>query len=536
MIEIQSWAEIPQDKYDAAYALLSQMLREGHPELDQKRGAIHDVALGPAAALTSAARVETARLVASGSIKGLTETVVGVDDDIAQALFADYGISPRLGTVATGVISVVISRLVPVVIPAGFRLSSGTLVFETTASFTGRPLAADVQSTADRPITDQGDGTWAFEIDVQALEVGSAYLVRQGTTLLPEKAVTHVVTYRASRDFQDGRNADTVETMLAQFQTGIAAKTWSHPSNVLALVRAQEGFESVEISVVGAGSPAQLRDKHGVFEFAAGNRVDLWFKSPTPPTLQSFELDALYLGFVGGSPRWRVVVPRTALPGFYAIEYVYRSSRSSTLTASNLSATAGFDREAGDPDIVNALEAAFSAFSTTTIEFNDAPEPGEALTPNVSTVKYTLTGMVCSGIADLQSALTSDTLAPVAGDLVVRGAAPCFVAVSVDVTSLSGVPQGEIAIACSDYVQGLGFNGRVYASRLQQIVADRLPFGVELVRIQLSGVIYRPDGDRQAIRGVDRLSAPYEPDAMLTDATVGFYLSPGNVAFNVVNP
>ena len=105
-----------------------------------------------------------------------------------------------------------------------------------------------------------------------------------------------------------------------------------------------------------------------------------------------------------------------------------------------------------------------------TVEFNDPPESNEALTPNVSTVKYTLTGLICPGVADLQAALTAPGVAPVAGDLVVRGAVPCLVSVDVGLTSLTGVPQGDIAIACSDYVQNLGFDGRVYASRLQFVV------------------------------------------------------------------
>ena len=122
----------------------------------------------------------------------------------------------------------------------------------------------------------QPDGTFTFAVDVQAVLIGLSGGLRQGDLVTPSKPIPNLIRAAATTDFVGGKDAELNADLVNRLELGIAAKSWSNGNNVAALIRQQAGFSDAIVSVVGAGAPEMLRDKHSLFPLAYGNRVDAY--------------------------------------------------------------------------------------------------------------------------------------------------------------------------------------------------------------------------------------------------------------------
>lgn len=531
-IAVTSWDQVTQADYDAAFLLLSQIVAERHPELDQRRGAIHDVNLMVLAVLSAAMRIEEARLLESNSILAIQQDPTLADPDTAARLFSRFLVQPRVGSQATGLVTVVVSKPAPLVIPAGSVFTANSQQYTADYSVAARANSADILSPTDKLLVPQVDGTFLFTFNVTAVASGSSGIIGQRTPVLSAKPIANFVAAYAAQDFTGGQDPDTVTTMLARLENGIAAKTWSNASNIAALVRSHVSFPDAHVSVIGAGDAEMLRDKHSVIPISFGNRVDLWVKQPTIVTTVNLTKSATYVGPGPTGPLWSLPLTRNDLPGVYAVTSLVRTGRGDSGSVLPSSFTRNYTAGTGDPDIVTALEAGFSRYQSGTVSFTDSFNIGETLAPG-SVVDYTVTAILTAGLGELQDFVDSPALRPVAGDVVVRGAVPMFVSVELQLDSKPAtVSEPAIAAAIASYVNGSGFVGYVYASKIAALVLPLLPGGVNLKRIRMSGILFRPDGSTAVYRDRELLQIPDEPARMVTAKTAAFYLDQSAVSVN----
>jgi uncharacterized phage protein gp47/JayE len=531
-IAVTSWDQVTQADYDAAFLLLSQIVAERHPELDQRRGAIHDVNMMVLAVLSAALRIEEARLLESNSILAIQQDPTLADPETAARLFSRFLVQPRAGSQAAGLVTVVVSKDSPLVIPAGSVFTANSQQYTADYSVAARANSADILSPTDKLLLPQVDGTYLFTFNVTAVASGASGIISQRTTVLPVKPIANFVAAYAAQDFTGGQDPDTVTTMLARLENGIAAKTWSNAANIAALVRSHTAFPDAHVSVIGAGAPEMLRDKHSVIPISFGNRMDVWVKQPAIVTTVNLTKSATYTGLGADGPLWSLALTRADLPGVYAVTSVVRTGRGDSASVRPSSFTRDYVPSSGDPDIVNALEAGFSRYQSGVVTFSDNFNVDESLSVG-DTVDYTVTAILTADLGDLQDFLDSPTLRPVSGDVVVRGAAPMFVSVELQLDAKPAtVSEADISAAIAGYVNGSGFDGYIYASKIAALVLPLLPSGVNLKRIRMSGILFRPDGSTSVYRDRELLQVPDEPSRMVTAKTTAFYLDPSAVSVN----
>ena len=534
-IAVTTWDEVDQDNYDAARAVLAEIVVERHPEVETRGGTISDLVLTLQGVLSAAGRIERQRLLESNSVLQAIQNPNLVDSATLDDLFSNYFVTRENGGFASGQVTISLSQPTPTVIPQGFVFSAGTRDFITTNSFAARLTEADVLSDTDRVLTKQPDGTYTFLVDVKAAVIGSASTLRQGDVVTLSKPVANVLQAFATNDFTGGADPEANSDLVARLELGIAAKTWSNSTNVAALVRKQPGFADARVSVCGAGAPEMLRDKHSLFPIAYGNRVDIYVKTLSQPTVTTVTLPATYIGNGLNGPIWQIAIGRDDMPAVYAVTRLRRGSRVASAVVAPTTVAGQYTAAAGDPDIVTPIEAAFSRFQSLLVTFTDAADPSDTLVANVTQVDYFVTGTALMNISDLQAALTAPALKALAGDVVVRAAVPCLVSLEVDFDRITdAVPTTTIASALADYVNKSDFNGAIYTSRIMSIVSSFLPSGVNLQRVRISGIVLGPDGSKRLFRSFEFLAAPYDPANMITPATVAFYLDPSDIAFNAI--
>jgi len=531
-IQVTHWDEVTQADFDLAFAQQVQIVNEKHPELDTRRGAIHDISLTLQAVLAAALRISQQRFMDSSSLLAISENPELADPDTVARLFSRFLVTPRPGAQATGLITVVVSQPTPLVLPAGTVFTAESQSYTTDYSVAARANVSDILSPTDKLLEPQVDGTYAFTFNVTAVVPGSAGIIRQKTVTTPEKPIANFVTAYAAQDFTGGQDADTTTTMLSRLQGGIAAKTWSNSANLAALVKSHPLFTSAQVSVVGAGDPEMLRDKHSVFPVAFGNRVDVWVRQPGGAPTATIVKAATYTGPGVNGPLWRIPLTRDELPGAYVILSVLRSGRANSATVVPTQFVREYAPSNSDPDITSALEAGYSRYQSGYLVFTDAFEAGETLAVG-ATVNYAVTGSLTPDLPALQTFLDSAELRPVAGDVVVRGAVPCFLSVDLRFdTAISDTVRANIQTAVAKSVNSLGFSGTVYASSIAALVLPLIPAGVNLRRIRLTGVLFRPDGTYTVSRDRELLQIPDEPGRMVSSKTAAFYLDPSSVAVN----
>jgi hypothetical protein len=534
-IPVTTWDEIDQADFDAVRSLQTEIIAERHPEISTRSGAISDLVLTLHGVLGAAGMIERTRLLESNSLLLAIQNPAAIDSGTLDALFSNYFVTRQSGGFGVGQVTLVLSQASPLVIPSGFVFTAGTRDFTAVASFAARTSAAAVLSSTDRVLTLQSDGTFTLVIDVQAAMIGAAGGLRQGATLTLSKSLPFVTQAYATNDFTGAADPESNTDLVNRLELGLAAKTWSNATNTAATIRQQPGFSAASVSVIGAGDPEMIRDKHSLFPLAYGNRVDAYVKTAGLPSVATVPLAAVYIGPGVSGPIWQISMGRTDIVGFYAISQLLRVGRIASAVVAPLTVSRTYTAAAGDPDIAVAVEAAFSSFQSAVVTFIDAAEPGDVLVPNVTSVAYQVTGIFIGGLDTLQASLTAPAVKPLAGDMVVRAAVPCLVSVNIDFDVITAdLPKTAIAAAVAGYVNKLGYGVGIYNSHIVGIVAGFLPSSINLQRVQLSGIILGPDGSRKLYRSLEFLGSPNDPANMITPNTVGFFLDPADIAFNTI--
>ena len=532
-IEVTSWNEIDQADFDAAFALVSQIVAEEHPELHTRSGVIKDIVLRLHGVLGGAARVERQRFLASNSLLALQTNPDLADTTIVDQNLSNYRITRNAGANASGTITIVLSSATPIVIPFGYVFLAGSLEFTSNASYASRVSSTDLVTETDRLMTANQDGTYSFTISVTANQLGTASQLHVGDTLALSNPISGVVRVYVTQDFTGGQDAESNAALLSRLESGMALQSWSNTTGIATIINKQSGFTNAAVSVIRSGDPEMLRDRHGLFPISYGNRIDAWVKLPQTPSVTSIAKKAKYIETTTAGVVWEITLDRHDIPGVYFIETLLRTGRASTQVVKPQSMTRQYSSESTDPDIANALESGFSAFQGMVVRFIDTPDSADTLVANTTLVDYTVTGWCINGLEDLQTTLMSDSVKPPAGDIVVRSAVPCFMSVNILVDKKPAtLDTAAIGTAVASLVNNTGFVGNIYSSRIASTVQPLLPAGVNIVRIQLSGLVYGPDGSQKLYRDRDVIQAPDLPTKMVTANTVGFYLDAGGVVVN----
>lgn len=524
-------------------AELVQRLQEALPNVDLRRGVVHDLIAHTAALIATGQAGNIEQLRQSFSLKLVAEDPTLATDELVDALLANYRLARIEGSAARGEVRVVISRLVPMTIPSGFVFTAGDVDFVTESAFAIRTAESLVVSTTDRALLPLGDGNFAFTLPVVATAVGPEGALRRNASMIPVQPIVSFVNAYAEADFTDGIAGETTEELLTKLETGAAIRAYSSRTSIEAMIRHHPDFNQVlAVSVIGFGDAEMQRDKRSIVPFSGGGRTDVYVRTERLPRLISLTKTArLIYKESAGHGIWQFSVLKSDAPGFYRVR--------SVLEAEAAVGDAGFEvtediraldltAENEAPDLLTGTEGAYSKFQAATIRFRDTTTPIANLVAGQSEAEYRVE-LECLPLLDaLQDFVGAPETVNPAGDVLVRAPIPAFLIINFTIHKPAAATAPDVAAIKADLAEAvntLGFVPALYASLLSATVHAHLSAGMYLSAIDMFAQIRRPSGTLTYLRSNEVLQLPTVPAESVSPNTTVFFLDPSDIGIAVVD-
>ena len=539
-IALRPFTQLDPDAVAAALAETVQRVQEDNPRLDLRRGVFAELLAYYHAVLDTQRRTYTNDLLNSRSLLAIEADPTLADPDAVDDIMSNFRVSRKAGQFASGEVTVVLSDDVTVTIAQGSVWSARGKQFVTTRVYTAKAEASLVSSASDRLLTKLSDGNWAFTIEVQAVAEGEAYTVPRDTLVVPTVVPPNYVTSFATSDFKPGFLAETNVELLAKLQEGIAAKALSNRVNMAAALRNVEAFSRiVAMSIVGHGDAELVRAYHSILPLALGGRCDWYIRTVEQPTEKTSTVTAtLRAKNADGTGIWQFAYGKDAAPGVYEFRGIQPVEATFVVGGYTiLSDVRGFDLTGTgwQPDLLNAVEAAYSAYSTAVVQFLD-PRDHQALAVG-DTREYRVSAAIMPQISDIQALVSSRDVRPYGGDVLVKAPVPAFTVINFTIYKRTGQADPDLSAiqsSVSKAVNTTGFSGSLYASRIQDAIRGHLDSSQSVGYIDMHARIRRPDGTVRYLRSAEVLEVPAEPGEMVTERTVQFLCANTDVGISVV--
>ena len=541
-LEVSNLSELTAADVLQKQEFISQLVQEDNPNVDVKRGVLHDLLFYYSAVLSAATQENIDRLRKSGSLFEISKDSSLADADVVDRVMSNFLLTRRTGVAASGPITIVVGELQSFTIPTGGLFTANGKEFTTTAVHAIRTSSGNIQSTNDRALTPAGDGNYSFTIDIVASEVGSASMLSKDSTVVAEVSIPNLVQATVSADFSGGLDTETNGELLLRIQEGLACKALSNRINMMALLRNDAAVPGlVASSIIGYGDSEMKRDQHSILPVSFGGRADWYVKTQEQPTVQAATKTATLMSEDSSNRgTWQLSISRDEFPGFYNVIAIKPAADLSYVGSYDITMdTRGFDDASilGEltPDIETAKEAAYSRYQTAIIQFYDSDTDTTALTVGTSTADYDVSVRSMPSISTVQALAGGRDVRNYAGDVLVKAAVPCFVSLAFTLQGKMGavLPDPDtVRAALASFVNNLGFVGRLNTSSLFDIIHDYLPDNVACSAIDVLGQIRRPDGTIKPLRSSEAIIIPSEPDGMVTARTTAFILNPEDIAIS----
>lgn len=519
--------------------LAATQLQEYFPAFDLKRGTLHDLILQSHALLNANEDVNLTRYLQARSLLAIEQDPSLADADTADHVFSNWGVTRKIGTTATGPVSIVLSDNTSITLSRGTVFRANGREYVTTQVYTAKSEASLINSSTDRLMTRQTDGTYIFQINVEASEIGTESRLTKDTLLIPVVQPRSFVRAFATSDFSDGTNTETNQEVLDRLARGISLKTIGNRVNMAALLTGQEDFQSViSQSIVGAGDAEMLRDRHSIIPVSAGGRVD-WYVRTQPFLLrQSLTVTATLIEKENGYGVWQFTLNRDTTPALYEVRNIQLPT--------DVNVGGGFEiREdirstdlSGDetvPDIVSTVESAYTRYQTVTIRFYD-DVTATAAVPLGTSQSYTVEVVRLPLIAEIQDYINHRDVEFPGADTLVRAPIPCFVSLSFTIFKRTNDAMPDLAAirtALTEAVNYTPFTGRLYASTLHDRIHGYLPNAAAVGAIAMVGRIRRADGTTRYLQDTVVLQVPTDPERLVSAKTAQFFLEEGDIFITV---
>lgn len=505
-------------------------LREENPTLDLQPGVLFSLLAHYHAILAARQDKLLDSYLAARSLLVLEQQPELARPELVDDVLSNFRVERRQGRRARGSLEIIMASPDPVVVPAGSVFSFAGLRFFTEEVYTATLAEQNSGAAEDLLLVPTAAGRWSFLLPVVAEQEGPQYTLQRGTTLVPERPPRHFVTARVAADFEEGRSPETNSEVLHRLRQGVAARTVSNRVTMQAMLAERSEFASVPPnSIVGYGDAEMRRDRHGIFPLAGGGRVDWYIRTRSEAEYRTFlATAALASKRTDGFGVWQIVLDRVQAAGCYEIVSVLPADSDAyegTLPITEVLPGTDLTGPGFVPDIVNLEEAAYSSFQTLAVRFTDTTYNVDALGLGAQR-PYRVTTVGLPLIKTLQDWLSSREVRFCMADCLVKAPVPCFVTVHAVIHRQPSTPAADlenVAAAVVQEVNATPFVGRLYASRLYDVMQSRLPSDMRVAAIDLHGRLRCPDGSVRFLRSNELLQIPDEPERMVSHRTVQFF-------------
>jgi len=536
---------LDQNEVDRNLALLIQLVQELNPAVDAKRGVVKDLLFGLSALLATAEQDVADKIIKSNSLLEIQANPALATDAIVDALLSNYRLTRLPATKATGSLTIYLNQPAVIALPAGAVFTYGTNTYVTDNAYTSRTSPADVLTTTDKLVTKVTTGVYAFTVGIVAATAGSAANIKRGTRLTPAINPSPYFSQAVvPADITSGGDAETNAALINRLYTGASTKAWSNRLNIDSLIRSDSRFSRIlGVSIIGFGDQEMTRDQHSLWPGSMGGRADVYVRTQAQIASTILTKTATLVSKTDNGGIWQFSLSKAEVPGFYAVDKISQAGAiASAITGYAVQDDVrGYDTTGDDtniPDIVNATEAAFSAYQTTTIRFLDTDTNTAELAENSSTRSYDVSVQFMPQIADIQNFLKSrQTIGP-AGDVLVKAPIPCQVSISFDIELTANIATPNIPAirnAVAAAVNGLAFGSKLSSSVVAAAVQPLLPVGAVFTNLEMAGQIRHADNTLTNLLASDVLAPTYDSTKPSTSLrTIGYFLLPIDVSVLIV--
>ena len=208
-IEFPDLMKLPTEGVAAARTLLIQQLQEKAPTAEFRRGVIHDLLLNLESIVHAAQETYADKFRKSGSIQAIEADPSLADDSLVDAVLSNFLITRKLGRKTYGAVTIVLTENKATAIAAGTVLTAFGKNYVATNTFAARTSVNAVITESDRIIFELGDGTYGFNVDVEAVETGEVTQLKQGDKLQIPSLASGATGAFAARDLVQGSNVES---------------------------------------------------------------------------------------------------------------------------------------------------------------------------------------------------------------------------------------------------------------------------------------------------------------------------------------
>jgi hypothetical protein len=539
-LQITNLSELDSAKVDRLFSTFTAYMQERHPEVELTRGVFHDLVLYFNAVLNAAVQENIDRVLQSNSLLQINANPALADDALVDQVLSNYNLTRDAGKQAVGEATIILNLNTTTTIPATITFDAEGIKFVPTTDFVALPVGTETANDDERTMIAVGDGTYAVNILVEAVEVGTAGNIRKGTTLVPDFVPNNMAAAFAAADFVYGADPASNADYVAKLPLGLAAKTIGGRLSYAATIRNQDAFSNIpHLSVLGCGDVEQIRDQHSLFPISGGGKIDIYCQTHAYAQEKEFLLEAVYIGEGTVGTRWQLTLDRDLYPGFYEVTRISKPTDTTSTGYEIVQDIRGRDLSDLDfaPDIQDSVEGAYTRYQTAVIQFDDEDTTSTGLILNVSRAYYlvSLTGLPLIG--PLQDFLSARDNRARASDVLARAAVPCFTKISFSIRKeANSLPLDLDAIksAIVAEIEKVGFTGQLHASTISGVVHQFLSGRQAVSAIDMFGRIRRPDGTTQYVESSAILEIPDDPQRLVTGRTTVFLVSEEDIAISEV--
>lgn len=539
-IKFPNLTELPSADVAAARALLVQRIQEKAPTAEFRRGVIHDLLINLESIVHAAQESYADKFRKAGSVLAIENDPSLADPALVDEVLSNFLITRKSGTKSFGEVTLIIPTMKATAIAAGSVFVSFGRRFVTTGTFAARTSANAVLTQYDRLIFSVGDGTYGFNVDVEAELDGADTALKQGDRLELLAPVGGVASAIAANDFTPGSAVETNLQLIERLKEGVASKNFSNKYSLSSLIKTN--FSGIhDIGCFGYGDPEQIR-YHGLFPVAHGGRVDALIKGTGLPAKTSVDRQATLVEQRLNGGLWQASFGRDVVPGFYEATRIVRIADKANLSVVSGYETIKLDRafDIGDdgtgfsPDITSGVEAAFTRYQTCTLQFLDTDTDASLPLGSKGDYSFVLRGQ--KKIAEIQSFLNGRAVRPSGSDIVVKAVVPFDVRISIVIHNRNKdyvAPLDDIREKMFDYVNGLSLSSTLYESNLVAIVQNTLTNDQSIASVDLRGRLLYPSGKVRYINGATTLTVPDAPADLVTPRSTAYFLDKSDIQITV---
>lgn len=521
-----------------AESLIQAYIQEYAPSLSLAKGTtLYDLLVRPMAVLYLTNKAQSLALIATQSLKAVTENPDMASTAAVDAVLSNLSIARRIGGKSFGLVRLNLNK-------SGTYQFNATNIFSTAGGLRFVPnstyrITPSPQNDTDLLLysTDSSNTQFYALIPVTAEQNGIQYQVSDLTEMTPSQKPPNFISSFAFGGFSGGQNDETNEELIARVPEALAAKNMVSRASISGTLK--NAFPIItDVSVQASNDPAMIRNANNLLSFKAGGYADLYVRSSQGVLRGQVDKVATLVDVDEANlfATYSLSLSKDEFPGHYSVLRITDRGEALLGSFQILSEAKG---KSVNPSVraLNNLptdvDAVYTAYQTNVVLFRADYDPdlGTTITDQFDNeIPVQIEVMYLPAIDEIQDFVNADSRRVITADYLVRAVIPCFV--HLDVINISGTEDADgeaVRTAIYNHINSLGIGQDLRLDDLITVIRAVPEIKSVTLPLILSGDIMVPDGTIVTVRSQSALTIPDLPLQMVTPQTTAFFIETSDI-------